>query len=311
MQDELKNLADVLYPKVIGPKTKIDIAWIRRNLLKLGIPDENIDKLYMINAPISREVWYYVLIKVMEEKKLADFLNILLGKFGDIALGNLSSQLNALSLEYDGEFRTKIFNIAVLVSGRGTNLQAIIDAINKGIINGRISIVISNKKNAKAIERAKKHDIKWAYVPLNKGESREEYDRKMSKIIDENDVNLIVLAGFLRVLSPWFVNKYSGKIINVHPSLLPAFAGLWGIDVHRKVIEYGAKVSGCTVHFVDEEVDHGPIIIQKCVTVNDDDTPETLADKILIKEHEAIVEAIKLISKGRVRIEGRKVIIKK
>lgn len=310
MQDELKNLADLYYARIVEPSAGININWIRRAMLQLGIKDESIDNLYMINAPMSREVWYYAFVKAFEEKKLADFLNMLVDTIGSIPLGNLASSLDALGIYYDGKYHAKVFNIAVLVSGRGTNLQALIDAIEAGKINGRVVAVISNRKNAKALLRAEKHGIERFYVPAKKGESRESYDKKLAEIIDEKKVNLIVLAGFLRILSPWFVGRYKNKIINIHPSLLPAFAGLYGEDVHRAVLEYGCKVTGCTVHYVDSEPDHGPVLIQKCVPVNDDDTVQKLAMRVLEKEHECLVEAVKMIAEGRVEVRGRKVLKK-
>ncbi len=310
MRDELRELADLFYVKIMEPSSGININWIRREFMRLGIRDENVDNLYIINAPVSREVWYYIFVKLHENKKLHLFLNSLLDKLGGVELGILKNRLDALGMYYDGIFREKTFNIAVLVSGRGTNLQAIIDAVENGDIRGKIVAVISNKKDAYALERARKHGIEAFYVPPKKGESRENYDRRIAEIIDPLNVNLIVLAGYLRILSPWFVERYKGKIINIHPSLLPAFAGLYGERVHREVIEYGCKVTGCTVHFVDEEVDHGPIILQKCVEVRDDDTPETLAARVLEKEHECLVEAIRLISEGAIEISGRRVIRK-
>ena len=308
MEDNLKNLADIYYVKILSPASGVGISWLRNTLVGLGIKDESIEKLYTINAPISREVWYYIFMKTWEEKKLTDFLNILCDKIGSVDLGQIKDKLPSIGLIYrDGRFERKIFKIIVLVSGRGTNLQAIIDAVEEGKINGEIVGVISNKKHAYALERAKNHGIETFYIPYKKGESREDYDKKLAEIIDEKKANLIVLAGFLRILSPWFVRKYKWKIINIHPALLPAFAGLYGENVHKAVLEYGCKVSGCTVHFVDEEVDHGPIIIQKCVEVRENDTVETLAQRILEKEHESLVEAIKLISEGRVSVEGRRV----
>ncbi|OYT59218.1 phosphoribosylglycinamide formyltransferase [Euryarchaeota archaeon ex4484_178] len=222
----------------------------------------------------------------------------------------VADSLKNIGIYYqDGSFKRRVFKIVVLVSGRGTNLQAIIDAIKNRELNARIVAVISNKKKAYALKRAEKNGIEAIYLPAKKGESREDYDKRLAQIIDEKEPDLIVLAGFMRILSPWFVRKYPNKIINIHPALLPSFAGLYGENVHRAVIEYGCKVSGCTVHFVDEEVDHGPIIVQKCVEVKDDDTPQSLASRILEREHEALVEAIRLISEGRVKIVGRRVII--
>ncbi len=312
MRDELRDLADIFYLKIIAPSSGVNVGWIRKTMMSLGVRDENIDNLYIINAPLSREVWYYVMMRMYEERKLPAFLNILLDRVGGVNLGGLKERIESLGIYYEGgRFGERTFNIVVLASGRGTNLQALIDAVEDGRINGKIVAVISNKKSAHALIRAKNHGIEAIHLPARKVESREEYDRRLAEIIDERGANLIVLAGFLRILSPWFVKRYRWKIINIHPSLLPAFAGLYGENVHRAVLEYGCKVSGCTVHFVDEEVDHGPIIIQKCVEVLDDDTPEALAARVLEKEHEALVEAVKLISEGKVKVEGRRVIIKR
>ena len=311
MRDELRDLADVFYADIVKPSSGININWIRKTMMSLGIRDESIDNLYIINAPLSREVWYYTLMRMYEEKKLHKFLNLVLDKMGGVDLGALKDRIEALGIYYqDGRFFERTFNIVVLVSGRGTNLQALIDAVENGEINGKIVAVVSNRKNAYALERARKHGIDAIYIPAKKGESREDYDRRLAKIVDDKEADLIVLAGFLRILSPWFVRRYRWKVINIHPSLLPAFAGLYGENVHRAVIEHGCKVSGCTVHFVDEEVDHGPIIVQRCVEVRDDDTPETLAARVLEKEHECLVEAVRLISEGRVTVEGRRTRIK-
>ena len=308
MKEELKEIADLYYLKIMNPAAKVNIAWVKRKMDEIGMKDKSINKLYDINAPLSREVFYYIFLKFYEAKKIDILLNSLWEDAGSIPIERIGDKLKSLGIVYDGKFKRKIFNIVVLVSGRGTNLQAIIDAIKEGKINGRIAAVISNRRKAYALERAKKHGIEAIYLPARKGEERESYDRKLAGIIDKKNPDLIVLAGFLRILSPWFVKNYKWKIINIHPALLPSFAGLYGEDVHRAVLEYGCKVSGCTVHFVDEKVDHGPIIVQKCVEVKDDDSVETLAARVLEKEHESLVEAIKLLSEGKIKIEGRRVL---
>jgi phosphoribosylglycinamide formyltransferase-1 len=196
--------------------------------------------------------------------------------------------------------------IVVLASGRGTNLQALIDAAERGDIKGRIVAVISDRKKAFALERAKKHGIDAVYIPP-KGKTREEYDRILLKTLERYRPTLIVLAGYMRILTPIVVRAYRNRIMNIHPALLPSFGGkgYYGERVHRAVLEYGCKVSGCTVHFVDEEVDHGPIIVQRCVPVLEGDTPETLAERVLAEEHRALVEAVRLFCEGRLRVEGR------
>ena len=308
MKEELKDIADLYYVKVMSPSSKVNIGWVKKRMDESGIGDRSIDKLFEINAPLSKEVFYYIFLKFYEAKKIDVLLNSLWEDGGTIPIEKVKDKLKSLGVIYNnGKFERKVFNIIVLVSGRGTNLQAIIDAINDGKINGRIVAVISNRKKAYALERARENGIEAIYLPAKKDEKREDYDRKLADIIDKKKPDLIVLAGFLRILSRWFVRKYKWKIINIHPALLPSFAGLYGENVHRAVLEYGCKVSGCTVHFVDEEVDHGPIIIQKCVDVRDDDTVETLADRVLEKEHEAMVEAIQLLSEGKIKIEGRRV----
>ena len=301
MKDELKKIADVFYLRIIGPASKININWIHRTMLEMKMTDENIDNLYMINAPLSREVWYYTFLKFYGEKKIHILLNRLGEVVGMPSWGNLKHEINALGLVYDGAFHLKAFSIVVLVSGRGTNLQALIDAIDKNELNAQISAVISNKQSY-ALKRAKERGIESLYLPAKHGESRQSYDRRLDNLISKYSPDLIVLAGFLRVLSPEFVERYRWKIINIHPSLLPAFGGLYGKAVHEAVLKYGCKVSGCTVHFVNEEVDAGPIIVQRCLDVRDDDTAETLANRILKEEHQALVSAVRLLSEGRVEI---------
>lgn len=199
-------------------------------------------------------------------------------------------------------------NLGVLVSGRGTNLQSIIDASENGSIQSKIKVVISNKKDAYALERARLHNIPALFVS-QKGKDPETYDSEILNILKKYDVNLVVLAGYLRILTKKFIDEYPDRIINIHPALLPCFGGkgFYGEHVHEAVLQSGARFSGCTVHFVRPEIDHGPIIVQKCVMVNDNDTPETLANRILPFEHEAIVEAIKIIESGNYSIDGMRV----
>lgn len=193
--------------------------------------------------------------------------------------------------------------IGVLVSGRGTNLQAIIDSINRGELDAEIRIVISDNPNAPALERARKANIPTVYVKPGK---RTEFEGEIIRILEENDVELIVLAGFMRILSINFVNHFPMRIINIHPSLLPSFPGL---QAQKQALDYGLKITGCTVHFVNEIVDGGPIILQEAVPVYDNDTVESLSDRILEKEHKILVEAIKLFGEGRLRVVGRRVFI--
>jgi len=200
-----------------------------------------------------------------------------------------------------------MINIGALASGRGTNLQAIIEAIKEGKIEGRISIVISDNPDAYALKRAKRYNIETKYINFKSFKNREDYDKKIMECLKEKDVDLVVLAGYMRILTPYFIKVYKDKIINIHPALLPSFPGL---HVQRQAVEYGVKVSGCTVHFVDEGVDSGPIILQKSVEVKAADTEESLAEKILKEEHQIYPQAIQLFSQGRLIIKGRKVFIR-
>lgn len=200
-----------------------------------------------------------------------------------------------------------MINIGVLVSGRGTNLQAIIEAIEEGKIAGEIKVVISDNPDAYALKRAQQYHIDTQYIHFKEFKNREGYDKEIIKTLEEKKIELVVLAGYMRILSPYFIRTYKNKIINIHPALLPSFPGL---HAHKQTVEYGAKVSGCTVHFVDEGVDSGPIILQKAVEVSDDDTEESLAEKILKEEHQIYPRAIQLFSEGRLTIKGRRVFIK-
>lgn len=201
-----------------------------------------------------------------------------------------------------------MFKIAVLASGRGTNLQAIIDKIKDGYINASIEIVIGSKEGIYALERAKKNNIKTSVV--SKKEFGKETSNEILKLVE--NVDLIVLAGYLSILEGEILNKFKNRIINIHPSLIPAFCGdkMYGEYVHKAVIEKGVKYSGCTVHFVNEEVDGGAIILQDIVNVEFNDTYETLQKKVLVKEHIALPKAIKLISEDKIQIVENKVNIK-
>lgn len=200
-------------------------------------------------------------------------------------------------------------NIAVFVSGGGTNFQSIIDNVESGKINGKIKFVLSNRKNAYGLERGKKHGIKTYYL---RGDniSVEEYDKKLLELLRKEEIDLIVLAGFLKILGKEICKEYKNKIINIHPSLIPSFSGdgFYGIKVHEKALEYGVKVSGATTHFVNEKADRGPIILQKPVEVKDEDTPEDLQKRVLKVEHEILVESVRLFCDDLLKVEGRKVI---
>jgi phosphoribosylglycinamide formyltransferase-1 len=197
-----------------------------------------------------------------------------------------------------------MIKLAVLVSGRGTNLQAIIDAVKEGRLDAEIKVVISNNKEAYAIERAKRCSIPVEILPEK---DIEEFEKRMVRIIEDYSVDLIILAGFMRLLSPDFVKRFKNRIMNIHPALLPSFPGL---NAQKKALLYGVKFSGCTVHFVDEGCDTGPVIIQAIVSVYDDDTEDTLSERILKEEHKIYPQAIQLFSEGRLLVEGRKVLIK-
>lgn len=199
---------------------------------------------------------------------------------------------------------SKIINLGVLVSGSGSNLQSIIDNIEKGNLPARIRIILSNNPGAFALERARNHGIPFAVIAHGGFVSREDYDRKLVDTLRAHDVDLVVLAGFMRVLTPFFLRAFPMRVMNIHPALLPSFPGTHG---QKKAFDYGVKFSGCTVHFADEGVDTGPIIIQAVVPVYDADTEETLSQRILKEEHRIYPKAIKLYAEGKLRVEGRKV----
>lgn len=202
--------------------------------------------------------------------------------------------------------RKDLKNIAVLVSGGGTNLQALIDGTEKNLINGKISVVISNRKNAYGLERAKLHNIESIYI---RGDniSVEEFDEKLIKELKSRNIDLVVLAGFLKILGRDFIKTFENKIINIHPSLIPSFCGdgFFGIKVHEKALEYGVKISGATTHFVSEIPDEGPIIMQKSLEVFDEDTPESLQRRVLNIEHEILVESIREFCNDNLKVIGR------
>jgi len=200
----------------------------------------------------------------------------------------------------------KQVSIGVLISGSGTNLQAIIDAIEGGKLDARIEVVISNKTDAYGLVRARNHRIPTEVLNHKNFSSRETYDEAVVALLRERRVELVVLAGFMRLLSAVFVKAYSNRIMNIHPALLPAFPGL---NVQQKAVEHGARFSGCTVHFVNEECDQGPIIIQAVVPVLPDDTAETLAARILEQEHRIYPRAIQLFAERRLKIIGRRVLV--
>ena len=195
--------------------------------------------------------------------------------------------------------------IGILISGRGSNMLALIRAVADGRIPGaKVAIVISNITDAAGLEKAREHGIEAVAID-HRGKTREEHDRAMAAELRAREVDLVCLAGYMRMLSPWFTREFEGRVLNIHPSLLPAFPGL---NAQRQAIEYGVKFSGCTVHMVDEELDHGPIIKQAAVPVLPGDTEETLSARILAEEHRVYPEAVELMLSGRFRIEGRRLV---
>jgi phosphoribosylglycinamide formyltransferase 1 len=197
--------------------------------------------------------------------------------------------------------------IGILISGRGTNMTALADAVREGRVPGaEIAVVLSDTPSAAGRVRARDRGLKTALVE-RKGRTREEHEKEIIAELRKRGVEIVCLAGYMRLLSPCFIEEFRGRILNIHPSLLPAFPGL---DVHRRAIEHGVKVSGCTVHFVDESLDGGPIITQRVVPVFDSDTPDMLAARILVEEHKAYAEALALVVSGEYEVAGRRVIRK-
>lgn len=200
-----------------------------------------------------------------------------------------------------------MINVGVLISGRGSNLQAIIDASEKGEIPVKIVVVISNNPEAYGLERAKKHNIPAVVIDHRKYQDKNIYELEIVKVLKEYQVDLVCLAGYMRIVGPVLLEHYQGRMMNIHPALLPSFPGL---HAQRQALEHGVKISGATVHFVDEGCDTGPIIVQAAVPVLEDDTEETLSARILEQEHKIYPQAIKLFAEGRLVIEGRRVKIR-
>jgi len=203
---------------------------------------------------------------------------------------------------------SKKFKLAVLVSGQGTNLQALIDQIEQGTLTAEIAIVVSNVKTAFALERANNHGIKTVFLDPKSYSDKKEFDRALTDLLQAEAVDLVCLAGFMRILGKAFINIFASRIINIHPSLLPAFPGL---HPQRQALEHGVKFSGCTVHFVDEGVDSGPIILQSVVPLYDSDDEETLSRRILEQEHLIYPRAVQLLVEDRLIVSTRKVTQKK
>jgi phosphoribosylglycinamide formyltransferase 1 len=196
-------------------------------------------------------------------------------------------------------------NLGILLSGRGSNFMAIADSIEAGRIpNARISVVISNRADAPGLESARRRGLNAVFIS-SKGKPREQHDREVVSALRENKVDLICLAGYMRLLSPWFVQQFPKKILNIHPSLLPSFPGL---EAQQQAFAYGVKITGCTVHFVDEELDHGMIIVQRTVSVLDSDDEHTLGARILEQEHIAYGEAIRIVLEGKFELVGRRLV---
>ena len=197
-------------------------------------------------------------------------------------------------------------NLGILLSGRGSNFEAIANNIDAGRLAAKISIVISNRADAGGIESARRRGLNTRVIP-SKGRQREEHDHDVVAALRRASVDLVILAGYMRLLSPWFIQQFRQRILNIHPSLLPAFPGL---EAQKQAFDYGAQISGCSVHFVDEHLDHGPIIVQRAVPVLPDDDDHTLAARILEQEHKAYTEAIRIVIEGNYQIVGRRVVIR-
>lgn len=198
-----------------------------------------------------------------------------------------------------------MINIAVLISGRGSNFLALLKNIEKGVLkNCQIAVVFSNNPNAKGLEYAENAGIKTIIIPSKNRSDRTEYDKEIINALAEYNIDLICLAGYMRIVTNELVEAYKNRIINIHPALLPSFPGL---HAQKQAIDYGVKVSGCTVHFVDSGMDTGPVILQKTVPVYDNDTEDTLSERILAQEHIAYSEAVALYASGRLKVSGRKV----
>ncbi|MFQ5822450.1 MAG: phosphoribosylglycinamide formyltransferase [bacterium] len=202
--------------------------------------------------------------------------------------------------------------VGVLASGRGSNLKALLKAIERGELFAEIVLVVSNKADAGVFTIASEYDIPTLHLSQEKFSSTEEFDRALLSALNQHQVEVIALAGYLKKISSTIIRAYKYRILNIHPALLPSFGGkgMYGIKVHQAVLDYGCKVSGVTVHLVDEEFDTGPPILQRCVPVNQDDTPESLAARVLEVEHKIYAEALQLFAERRIDVQGRKVFIK-
>lgn len=198
-------------------------------------------------------------------------------------------------------------SIAVLASGRGTNFEALVHTGRRADTNGEVRLLVTNIADAPVLQRAEAEHVPAAIIPHRQFKTRAEFERALIAELNRHNINLVCLAGFMRILSPVFVTAFESRIMNIHPSLLPAFAGLQGMQVHEAVIASGAKVSGCTVHFVTTDVDAGPIVVQRAIAVREADTPESLALRVLVEEHQAYAEAVRLFCTGRLRVEGKRV----
>lgn len=214
----------------------------------------------------------------------------------------VSDKINNTETKLD----STLLKVAVLGSTKGTDLEALVKAINSGVLKGkaRIDLVLSNKPDAYILERAKKHDINTVLIE-SKGKSREDFDKEVSKALTKYNIQLVVLIGYMRYLSPWFVKKYENRIMNIHPSLLPAFAGGMDKNVHEEILKWGSKVTGCTLHFVDEGADTGPIIIQRAIPILASETVDSLKRRVQLEECKAIVEGVRLFAEGRLHVDGR------
>jgi phosphoribosylglycinamide formyltransferase-1 len=197
-------------------------------------------------------------------------------------------------------------NLGILLSGRGSNFEAIADNIDAGRLAAKISIVVSNRAAAGGIQSARRRGLHALVIP-SQGRQREDHDREVVAALRQASADLVILAGYMRLLSPWFIQQFPQRILNIHPSLLPAFPGL---DAQQQAFDYGVQVSGCSVHFVDEHLDHGPIIVQRAVPVLPDDDEPSLAARILEQEHKAYTDAIRIVIEGNYQIVGRRVVAK-
>ena len=203
-----------------------------------------------------------------------------------------------------------MIKLGILASTKGSDMQGIIEAIEAKKLDAEITVVISDKEDAYALERARKHNLKAVFLDP-KGKDKQEYDKEIDGILTDNKVELILLIGYMKLISPWFVKKWQNKVMNIHPSLLPAYAGGMDLDVHEEVLKRGCKITGPSLIFIDEGADTGPIILQKALPVEDDDTPESLKAKVQEAEVELLLEGIELFADNKLKVEGKRVKILK